>query len=174
MKKFILLSFVLLSLTSCEALLNNLNKNRDDQHISTGTVYNSNQHDNHYYNNGYNNGYNTSGQHVTQNTGSNAPGQHVTQTGNNATGYYTNPNQGPGNHHNGQPNYNNHNGQVNHNDRWDDTRRPVVGDIVQSLPDRNVKTVTVNGEKLYLYQGIYYKAIRTNSGTAYKVVGHQN
>lgn len=57
--------------------------------------------------------------------------------------------------------------------QYNTTRRPVTGDIVTSLPSRGVKTVTVQGEKLYLYNGIYYKPVRTNSGIVYRVVGSQ-
>lgn len=52
-------------------------------------------------------------------------------------------------------------------------RTVKVGTIVNSLPSKNVKTATVNGQKLYLYNGVYYQSIRTNSGYAYKVVGYQ-
>lgn len=94
-----------------------------------------------------------SSQHVTQQAGvSNLPGQHVTQT-NNKPGY--NNNYGYNNY-----SYNNH--QVK------------VGTIVNLLPSKNVKTATVNGQTLYLYQGVYYQRVRVNNGTAFKVVGYQN
>lgn len=50
-------------------------------------------------------------------------------------------------------------------------RRPRTGDIVYSLPNRGVKTVTVQGERLYLVDGIYYKPVHSNQGVVYRIVG---
>lgn len=92
-----------------------------------------------------------SSQHVTQQAGvSNLPGQHVTQTNN-------------------KPGYNNGYYGNNYN-----TQQVRVGTIVNSLPSKNVKTATVNGQTLYLYQGVYYQRVRVSNGTAFKVVGYQN
>lgn len=89
--------------------------------------------------------------HVTQQAGMvNKPGQHVTQTNN-------------------KPGYNNGYYGNNYN-----TQQVRVGTIVNSLPSKNVKTATVNGQTLYLYQGVYYQRVRVNNGTAFKVVGYQN
>lgn len=161
MKKILFSIIALLALTSCEALLD-MAQNRKNQ--SNNTSYNTGYYtgNNHGYNQqgNYNNNkpgnyqYNPANQHVTQQTGGNKPGEHVTQSSNSGKGQYNN-------------NYNNRNDKNN-------KYVPRVGDIVSSLPKGKVQTVTINGEKLYLINGVYYQLVRTNKGNAYKIVGIQN
>ncbi|MCQ2289076.1 MAG: hypothetical protein MJZ74_08260 [Muribaculaceae bacterium] len=185
MKKSLLCATIALAMTSCGTLFQ-----RQDGG-STGRPYN-NEHNSYGYSTttpppgSYNYGQQYNSGHVTQQTGANAPGQHVTQSNNN-TQYGNHPqgsqyggNQYYGDPHNGnqyggnQYNGNQHHDRDNHNGHANEARRPATGTIVTSLPKNGVKEVTVNGEKLLLYNGTYYKAVRTNSGTGYQVVGTTN
>lgn len=49
--------------------------------------------------------------------------------------------------------------------------RPQIGMIVPLLPKHNVKKVRVKGEKLFLFDGVLFKKIRTSHGVQYRVVG---
>lgn len=165
MKKFITCAAIALTLSSC-SLLNvqdggttggpyQAHRNDNTMPPPSGQ-YNNGQYNNHQYNgnngqhnnyqyNGNNGHYNSASQHVTQNAGT-KPGQHVTQKQNGYDGY---------------GNYNN-------------TRQPMLGDIVPSLPSKSAKQVIINGETLFLCNGVYYKTVRTSQGTGYKIVGISN
>ena len=158
MKKPIIIAALTLSLTSCSYLLNPQGSNNNTGGTYTHDVtppatsgYNS--HVSQQQGNGYQSG------HVTQQQGNGYQSGHVSQQQGN--GY-------PSGHvaQHGAP-------SSQQNTHGNEARRPVTGNMVTSLPDRGVKTVTVGGETLYLYNGTYYKPVRTGSGIAYKVVGHQ-
>lgn len=90
--------------------------------------------------------------------------------GTNGQGYYGNDYRG-GDYRNGQgvTDYrqgNNGNYQPGYN-------VPRMGETVTSLGTKNPQRVIVNGETLYVVNGVYYKAVRTASGTVYQVVGYQ-
>ncbi|MBR1882774.1 MAG: membrane lipoprotein lipid attachment site-containing protein [Muribaculaceae bacterium] len=63
----------------------------------------------------------------------------------------------------------------NNNSRY--ANRPALGSYVNSLPSRNVRTITVRNEQLFLVNGVYYKVVSTGSGmnrtVRYQVVGYQ-
>ena len=85
-------------------------------------------------------------------------------------GYYGNNNPYDRSIHNSNNPYDNRNGKPYNNNM----RRPNVGSIVKTLPSRNVTSKSVHNEKLYECEGVYYKPVRTNSGTGYQVVGYSN
>lgn len=157
MKKlaFILSMMLIMGTTSCGILTNQNGTGIFGNKYETNTPPPPPTNNNTYHNGNNNhyqyNGHNQSSQHVTQNTGSNKPGQHVTQT-HNGNNYNTNG-------------YNN-NGTITH--------RPQIGTVVNSLPNKNIRTATVNGETLYIIDGVYYKSVRTTNGNGYKIVGYQN
>ncbi len=171
MKKTIIIAALTLSLTSCSYLLNPQGSNNNTGGTYTHDVtppptsgYNS--HVTQQQGNGYQSG------HVTQQQGNGYQSGHVTQQqGNGYQSSHVSQQQGngyPSGHvaQHGAP-------SSQQNTHGNEARRPVTGDMVTSLPDRGVKTVTVGGETLYLHNGTYYKPVRTGSGIAYKVVGHQ-
>ncbi len=51
---------------------------------------------------------------------------------------------------------------------------PNVGTIVPDLPEDNVEEVIIDGQVYYECNDILYKAISTNNGTEYEVVGKLN
>lgn len=140
-KKLLICTTLSFSLASCSSLFQIHDGDR------TGTTYQANRQDNTL---------------PPTHPGSYNQVQHVGETGNHV--------QHVGDSHYNQPQHPQPGNHQGYNNR-PDARRPLNGDIVQSLPAKGVKTVKVNGETLYLYNGYYYKPVRTNSGTAYKVVG---
>lgn len=106
------------------------------------------------YRNGYNDGYNN-GDYRNGNTTDYRSG----------SGGYNN-----GDYRSGNGGYNNgdyHSGNGNRGNY------PAMGSTVTSLGVRNPQKVVVHGETLYVVNGVYYKAVRSASGTVYQVVGYQ-
>ena len=48
---------------------------------------------------------------------------------------------------------------------------PVIGAIVPDLPEENVEEITIEGEKLFEYDGYLYQSILENGEDQYKLVG---
>ncbi len=52
------------------------------------------------------------------------------------------------------------------------TEAPVVGMIVQNLPEEDLEEVKIADTVYYEYDDVLYKSITTDKGTQYEVIGH--
>lgn len=54
--------------------------------------------------------------------------------------------------------------------------RPEIGTVVDRLPSRNSRRITLRNETIHVCDGVFYKEVTNHSGrqTQYRVVGYEN